>query len=206
MRRNRMALWWDGRVEAATRLLRASEYRAATPSLAQEKLRDFMCAPTQTITFMDATARNGHAALVFGEPDNRKALSYGRRWVLTKTRRPTARLHTPDRSIHSGWLKPMSDASIRYYGRLVYTSRNRELALINWIERGHVFFDDLKAQRALGEQRLGGQGSHLVERAFAALEGMMGDSPLKMTTHTYLAGRPMESAALRHAGVPIAQR
>ncbi|MEL7368278.1 MAG: hypothetical protein AAFN74_05155, partial [Myxococcota bacterium] len=189
MRRNRVRLLWANRVEALTRLLKSKSYRGAQPSLAQEHLRDFMCSPTQTVTFLDATARNGHAVVVFGEAHDRKTLSYGRRWVMGKQKRPVARTYAPDPSVQSGWTKPMSDSSIRYHGRAVRLSRRRELALINWVEKSYVFYDDLRAKGVLGELRVAGESAPLVDRVFAALEGMMGDRPIKVVTGQYLAGR-----------------
>ena len=189
MRRNRMRLVWASRVEQLVALIRSDAHRSVRPSLAREQLRDFLHAPVQEVVFLDATARNGHAAVVFGDPSDRRALSYGRRWVLSRDKRPVARTYAPDPSAHSGWTKPMSDSSIRYHGRSVMVSRSRERALITWIEKSFVFFDDLRARGELGERPVAGESAPFVERALAALEGMYGDRKMKVTTAVYLAGR-----------------
>ena len=188
MRRNRVRLIWAYRVEELSRLLTSPKHRKAKPSLAQEHLRDFLCARTQQVTFLDATARNGHAAVVFGQPNNRQTLSYGRRWVMTKRRQPVARIYAPDPSVRSGWTKPMSDASVRYFGRTLKISRRNELHLINWVEKSYLFFDDLQAKGKLGHHRVSVESATLVESALSALETMMGDRPGKSSTGTYLAG------------------
>ncbi len=188
MRGNRMRLIWTSRVESLMARLRSEEHRSARPTLAREQLRDFLHAPTSKVTFLDATARNGHAAVVFGEPFDRRALSYGRRWTLRQGQ-PVARTYAPDPSVHSGWTKPMSDASIRYHGRTVEISRFKERALIGWIEKSYIFFDDFRARGELGEQRVTGEPAPFVENVLTALEGMFGDRPMKSTTAVYLAGR-----------------
>ena len=191
MRRNRVRLLWAGRVAALMRVLQSSAYRGATDVVATEHLRDFMCAPTQKVTFIDATPRNGHAVVIFGEAYDRKTLSYGRRWILGPARRPVPCLYSPDPSVLSGWTKPTIDASIPYHGRVVRISRRRELALVNWIEAGHLFTEDLRAGGGLGARRVTVQEANFVDRAFTALEGMAGDRQLPVTTGIFVSGRSL---------------
>lgn len=188
MRRNRMASVWASRAKELEASLSSKAYQDAPPALRVERLRDFLHAPSREVVFLDATPRNGHALVVFGDPSDRAALSYGRRWVLASDRRPRARLHAPDPSHHSGWTRPMSDASVEYFGRAYRISRHEERQLIGFVEAGHVFHDDLRA-RGLGARRVGGTPVCFVERAEAFLVSTTAARAPASTKGIYLAGR-----------------
>ena len=193
MRRNRLRLLWTSRVEGLLTLLSKEVYRQARPSLRREHLRDFLHARVRRVLFLDATARNGHALVVFGDPSDRRSLSYGRRWLLGRTKRPVVRTNAPDPSHHSGWTKPMSDASVRYHGQQAVLSRHRERQLISWIETSHTFHDDLRARGKLGKQRISGEPSSFIERALEACTGICAGLPVEMTSGVYLAGHLISS-------------
>ena len=85
-------------------------------------------------------------------------------------------------------------------------SRSRERALITWIEKSFVFFDDLRARGELGERPVAGESAPFVERALAALEGMYGDRKMKVTTAVYLAGRKTVGRRRPEAAVAWTER
>jgi hypothetical protein len=104
-----------------------------------DRLRELIYAPSRAIHFLDATSVNGHAALVLGDPAERSALCYGRRWVRARQRRIKFVLMSPDSTIASGWDRPPSDRAVKYAAKRIVISRIEEHALVQWSEDNFAF-------------------------------------------------------------------
>lgn len=151
MRRQRIALFWNGRRAALIRLLRDRRFASLAPAAQAHHLRDFLHGRGLDVYFLDATHVNGHGAMVFGAPSDPKSLSYGRRWVVAKHKKPVAKLYNPDPSVRSKWQAPNGASTTEYAFTAYKISRLLELTLIDHVERAYVVSDDLRITgRALG--------------------------------------------------------
>ena len=177
MRKNRMRLMWNGKRQDLLIQLRNPRFRRGSPDDQADTLRSFLHEPTQPLHVLNATSLNGHAVMIFGAPDDRRAMSYGRRWVAARGGGwPQARLYAPDPTVNSGWTKPAMDARTPYAGRCYRLCRLEAWRLI-----------ELDREQLRGERRparnvgLGPGGSRRrasstsSKRSSSALVGLVAD-------------------------------
>lgn len=170
MRKNRLELIWSARRAELFELLRRKTFATAKVELQVELLRDFMHAPAKSLVFLNATELNGHAAIVFGDPADARALSYGRRWVLSKEKRSTAKIYSPDPTVQSGWKKPAVDATTTYAAATMRISRRAERLLVEWIERGYLIADDVRVRPLGAAGNAKAESASFVDAAMTAVK------------------------------------
>lgn len=191
MRKNRMRLMWNARRQDLLTRLRAPAFRRASAQVQADTLTAFFHETVEVIHVMNATALNGHAVIVFGRPDDRRALSYGRRWVAARGGGwPQPRLYAPDPTVSSGWTKPTMDGRTPYSARVYRVSRLESWRLVGWIESSFVISDDHRAT-GLGPGHLGGDAKSFVDDFEQTLASLVGDPKRAAGKPAcFLAGRP----------------
>jgi hypothetical protein len=151
MRKSRLALAWEANQREILHAVSSSLFARLDLHRQSQALVDFLHRPCRPVWRIDATALNGHAAIVFGDPAHPRALSYGRRFVISdRHKTPFARIHSPDPTIQSGWRKPAVDASTTYAAERILLSRLDERAVIAWIEKSQPIAEDERPGGALG--------------------------------------------------------
>ena len=196
MRRNRMRLMWNAKRQDLLTRLRAPAFRRAPPRTQADTVQAFLREAKQPLHVLNATSLNGHAVIIFGAPDDRRALSYGRRWVAARGGGwPQPRLYAPDPSVNSGWSKPAMDGRTPYSGLRYRLSRLEMWRLIGWIETSFVISDDQRAT-GLGPGHLGGDAKTFVEDFEKTLRNILSDARrTKGSPGCFLAGRPHDPSA-----------
>lgn len=184
MRRNRLALGWHTH--------RADLMRALLVARDADAIREFFHSPTRVVYFLDATALNGHAAIVFGDPADPRSPSYGRRWMLGADSRPLARLFSPDPTVCSGWKKPSSDALTVYAFTSYAISRRDEQALIEWIERSQPIEEKTVKTVVLGPTRVARDRAGFTQQALKVLSTLTRGRKSERASGYMRAGRACE--------------
>lgn len=184
LRVQRLQLGWSARRDLLRALLSQPGFRRARPSLQAEMLQDFLHTQDRQVWLLHATALTGHAVIVLGPPDDARALSYGRRFVRTKTGRSKAIVSMPDPTVLSGWSRPAIDAVTRYAAEGHQVSRNAELGFLCWLEANCSVIDDARANPGPRPHRT--NPHHFMPAAQDALRFLSGARP---THATVLGGK-----------------
>jgi hypothetical protein len=188
MRQSRIELWWRARRQELLAVTADRAFRSAQPAVQAELLRDHLHQRASNVWLLNATELNGHAVVIFGEPTDLRALSYGRRWVLSGGGKPVARLYSPDPTVASGWTKPTTDADTPYAAEKLVLSRHLVWMAIGWIEQAFSLTDDERLL-GLGPRRCSASGGPFCETIKKAID-RLAKAPVRVERSYLRAGRP----------------
>ncbi len=208
MRKSRLELVWNNRRRELSRFVRAPSFVRSKPQEQASLLLEFLHGRCEEVFFVDATGVNGHGTVVFGDPSNPRNISYGRRWVVSKSGSPVARIYNPDPTVQSKWQHPQSNAKVRYVFKAIKVSRLVSWRLLNTIEKTFPITDDERARPGMLGQRppCPAKGTFLSEVESILVSLCARSGKLEVRSGYMQAGRCIQSASkTKNVGESLAQ-